>query len=161
MDLRMPEIDGLEATRRIRDKEGGAEVKIAALTASASEGDRDQVMAGGFDDFVRKPFHNSQVFNCMSRHLGVRYGKTSNRPKPNSQVAVTAEALASLPANLHEELRSAVIALDVKQVKEVVRKIGAHDAALSAALSHMADGFAYTAILNALDGDQAAPASPA
>ena len=51
-------------------------------------------------------------------------------------------------------------ALDVKHVKEVVGKIAAHDAALSATLSHMADGFSYTAILDALDGDQAAPASP-
>jgi CheY-like chemotaxis protein len=53
MDLRMPVMDGKEAARRIRALDGGREVKIVAVTASAFVSERDEVMAG-VDDFVRK-----------------------------------------------------------------------------------------------------------
>ena len=55
MDVRMPVMDGLEATRRIRAIEGGRDVKIVALTASVFKEERDNVLAAGMDDFIRKP----------------------------------------------------------------------------------------------------------
>ena len=56
-------MDGLEAARRIRALEGGREVKIAAITASVFREERDQVMAAGMDDFVRKPFREEEIFD--------------------------------------------------------------------------------------------------
>jgi len=73
MDLRMPEISGTEAARRIREMEGGREVKIAGLTAAAFASEEDEVLAAGMDDFVRKPYHADKIFDCMARQLGVRY----------------------------------------------------------------------------------------
>ncbi len=73
MDVRMPEMGGMEATRRIRELDGGGEVKIAAMTASAFQSERNVVMAAGMDDFIGKPFRPKEVFECMARHLGVRY----------------------------------------------------------------------------------------
>ena len=55
MDWRMPVMDGLEATRRIRALDGGREVKIVALSASVFKEEREQVLAAGVDDFVPKP----------------------------------------------------------------------------------------------------------
>jgi signal transduction histidine kinase/CheY-like chemotaxis protein len=82
IDLGLPRVSGIETTRLIRQLDGGAEVKIAALTAAAYAAERDGVMRAGFDDFALKPFHQADLFSCMARHLGIRYSsqeKTSHQ----------------------------------------------------------------------------------
>ncbi|MFH0976296.1 MAG: ATP-binding protein [Spirochaetota bacterium] len=73
MDVRMPVMDGLEATQRIRKSEGGNEVKIIALSASVFQEERNRVLSAGMDDFVRKPYRAEEIFDCMTRNLGVNY----------------------------------------------------------------------------------------
>jgi CheY-like chemotaxis protein len=76
MDLRLPQLSGSEATRRIRQLDGGAEIKIAAITAAAYASERAEVMRAGFDDCTFKPFREAEIFFCMGRHLGVRYSSS-------------------------------------------------------------------------------------
>ncbi len=59
MDIRMPVMDGLEATHRIKSTDAGLHTKIIAITAQALEEDRMQIMRAGCDDFIRKPYRNS------------------------------------------------------------------------------------------------------
>ncbi len=71
MDVMMPEMDGFEATRRIREKEkaSGAHLPIIALTAHAMRGDREQCLAAGMDGYVSKPINMEELFSVIENLL--------------------------------------------------------------------------------------------
>jgi signal transduction histidine kinase/ActR/RegA family two-component response regulator len=76
MDLGLPRVSGTEATLRIRQLDGGAEIKIAAITAFGDASERIGEMSAGFDDCTFKPFRQTEIFSCMARHLNVRYSSS-------------------------------------------------------------------------------------
>ncbi|HMS02927.1 MAG TPA: response regulator, partial [Gemmatimonadaceae bacterium] len=69
MDWQMPELDGLEATRRVRQAEVGSDrrVPILALTANALVGDRERCLDAGMDDFLSKPFQLQDLDDLLER----------------------------------------------------------------------------------------------
>ena len=68
MDCQMPAMDGFEATRAIRDAEGGdAHIPIVAATANALDGDRERCLAAGMDDYVSKPITKSEIGGVLDR----------------------------------------------------------------------------------------------
>jgi PAS domain S-box-containing protein len=84
MDIQMPEMDGTEATRRIRDGEVGEAARrlpVVALTAYSMKGDRERFLSAGLDDYVSKPVDVDELFMVMRRVLerpGV--AEETNRP---------------------------------------------------------------------------------
>jgi signal transduction histidine kinase/CheY-like chemotaxis protein len=73
MDWRMPVMDGLEATRRIRALEGGRDVKIVVISGSALKEEREEVLAAGVDDFIAKPIEFDRIYDCLTHQLGVQF----------------------------------------------------------------------------------------
>ena len=73
MDIRMPVMNGYEATQRIKATTQGQATAIIALTASVLEEEKAEALSAGCDDFVRKPFREEEIFEIMKKHLGVRY----------------------------------------------------------------------------------------
>jgi signal transduction histidine kinase/CheY-like chemotaxis protein len=76
MDLGLPQLSGTETTRRIRQLDGGAEIKIAAITAFGDASERIGEMSADFDDCTFKPFRQAEIFSCMARHLNVRFSSS-------------------------------------------------------------------------------------
>lgn len=73
MDIRMPVMDGLEATRRIRDFETNKKYTIIAVTASAFEHRRAEFISQGCDDFVAKPYRKFQLLQKIAEHYKIEY----------------------------------------------------------------------------------------
>jgi two-component system cell cycle response regulator DivK len=67
MDIRMPEIDGYECTRIIKEKDPG--IPVIAQTAYAMSGERDQSMEAGCDDYISKPIQVKSLIETIGRHL--------------------------------------------------------------------------------------------
>jgi CheY-like chemotaxis protein len=71
MDVQMPEMGGLEATRSIREREriAGGHIPIVAMTANAMKGDRERCLESGMDDYVSKPVLPEEMFRVMESQL--------------------------------------------------------------------------------------------
>jgi light-regulated signal transduction histidine kinase (bacteriophytochrome)/DNA-binding response OmpR family regulator len=92
MDMRMPVMDGIEATRRIRDPQSQVlnhDIPIIALTANAMQSDRDSCLAAGMNDFVSKPMMKTELRSALTRWLGTGDAaiRTADRQAASSTTA--------------------------------------------------------------------------
>lgn len=152
MDMRMPVMDGHEATRQIRASTHGQATVIVALTASAFEEDRRLILSHGCDDFVRKPFRESEIFDKLEKHLGVRfvYEDRSQPPPPqptDSQRMLTLRALAGLPRPWVRRLEDAAAQADPELVLGLIEEIRPEHKSLADGLEALAGGFRFDIIL--------------
>ncbi|MDD2761741.1 MAG: response regulator [Methylomonas sp.] len=95
MDIRMPVMDGYEATRRIRALPGGDTVKIVALTASVYQERLGNIMQAGCDDIVNKPFDEDRLFQVMGTLLNLKYRYSENHVSERSGGALDLTSLGS------------------------------------------------------------------
>ena len=73
MDVRMPEMDGLEATRIIRQRWPDNGLKVIAITAFALEGDREKCIEAGMDDYISKPIKMEELAEVLRRYQAQKY----------------------------------------------------------------------------------------
>ncbi len=159
MDFRMPVMDGHEAIRRIRAMEGGKEVKIIAVTASAMDENRHNLLEIGADDFIGKPFQEAELFRKIHGHLGVEFQYAENRiaASPEEMTDLTSESLASLPRNLIQLMRDAVISADVDQLLSSIDEVEAFAPDIAREMRLLADHFEYQGLLNLFGASESRP----
>jgi CheY-like chemotaxis protein len=88
MDVRMPEMDGLEATRRIRERVGENQPVIIAVTANALEGDRQMCLDAGMDDYLSKPVKIEVLHKTVDSWGAKRLGGAVERQGDNGRIAL-------------------------------------------------------------------------
>lgn len=124
LDMRMPVMDGYQAARQIRELPGGAAVKIVALTASAFEEQRAEVLQSGCDELLVKPFRTERVLQAIAEHLGATYLFRTAPSIPLADIApLTAGDLARLPSDTFRALYEAMLSLDMDRLEAMDREI--------------------------------------
>ena len=158
MDIRMPVMDGLEATQRIKAAEAFRSTTIVAITASAWEEEREKFLRAGCDDIVRKPYREQDIFQVMAKHLGLEYiyepieDGYAGRPAKTSP-----EQLKALPHSLLNELHAAALRLDTAHILEAIEEVAVKDAPLGAALRGLAENMEYERLLILLESKDVTP----
>ncbi|MEG5031835.1 AAA family ATPase [Microcoleus sp. AT3-D2] len=170
MDMRMPLMDGYEATKQI--KEGNhrgiaptenedfvgvvppclPQTAIVAITASSFEEEKAVVLSTGCDDFIRKPFREANIFDILHKHIGVQFVFEELNAAPsfteNEVNVLTKSAFSELPPELLANLQQAISNLDLEQMHTVISQIREINQPLARAIAACIKNFQYEQLLN-------------
>jgi signal transduction histidine kinase/FixJ family two-component response regulator len=151
MDMRMPMMNGYEATQKIKAHLQGQATVIIALTASTLEEEKAVVLSAGCDDFVRKPFREEVIFAKMAQYLGVQYlyeQYDSQEVTPENLAELTSEALAMMPDGWLEELAEAASMIDEGLIGELLARIPPEQQILAQAIQLEVANFDFEHLMN-------------
>jgi signal transduction histidine kinase/ActR/RegA family two-component response regulator len=155
MDMRMPVMDGYAATQQIKATPHGQSTVIIALTASVLEEEQVVIRAAGCDDFLRKPFKESVIFDAIARHLGVRYRYAEDLPPGvHPQTAPDpswCDRLVTLPPDWLQDFYQAVLEADGHTALTLLEQLPPDASAIAQPLTAMVNQFQFESILVLLD----------
>ncbi|MCT7952520.1 PAS domain S-box protein [Ancylothrix sp. C2] len=160
MDMRMPIMDGYQATKQIKADPKGKETVIIALTASAFEEDRKMVLEAGCDDFIRKPFQQDVLLEKISQHLKVSYIYEES-PPPNSDShtppkTITPEDikhyLSQMPVEWIEQVYRASCQGSDDIIFELLAEVTPELSDLKNTFADLADNFQFEKIMQLITG---------
>ena len=125
MDMRMPVMDGYEATKHIKTHLKGQATAVIALTASILEEEQAVILSAGCEDFVRKPFREAVIFDKVAQYLGVSYiYEESSSPLQEVKTSASLqESLATMPAEWLSKLYQAADLIDNEQIFQLLEQI--------------------------------------
>ncbi len=141
MDMRMPVMDGYEATQHIKGIIKGNATAIVALTASFLEEEKAIVLSAGCDDFIRKPFQESVIFDVISKHLGVEYVYDEEDNTEQKLLNLTPDDLKVMPQEWLERLYHGSRVLDDDLILELIEEIPESNFLLADKLTGLVDTF--------------------
>ncbi|HEY9887193.1 MAG TPA: ATP-binding protein, partial [Candidatus Obscuribacterales bacterium] len=159
MDIRMPIMDGYQATRQIKAQIRGQATAIIALTASVFESERAFVLDGGYDDFIRKPFQQALIVEKLTQHLGVQFiYEDLAAPEPPTSHAATAaatvatdDALRQMPPPWQDAFYRAATQADQATLLDLLTAIPEGAQPLRQTLYTWIVNFHFDNIINAMD----------
>jgi signal transduction histidine kinase/ActR/RegA family two-component response regulator len=149
MDMRMPVMDGYEATRRIKATEAGRDTPVIAVTASAFKDAKEEILATGVSAYLRKPFQPEELYEALRECLGLHYvyaeEPVRDAPRPG-RVVLTPESLAALPRDKVAAMGRAVEQGDMGRLRELIDGVETLDPAAAAGLRALAEAYDYEAL---------------
>ncbi len=152
MDMRMPGMDGREATKKIKSMKKGSKTPIIAVTASVFEENLDEILSVGVDHIIRKPYEANQLLETIKSYLDVDYRYEDEEdtlkltPDKFKAKIINPEDLKKLPDELADLLLEATIGLHVNQLDDLLNQVKEVDQQLAEDLRILADNFEYEMI---------------
>jgi two-component system sensor histidine kinase/response regulator len=146
MDWRMPKLDGLALTRRVRLRTDIAQPRIVVVTASAFEEERQEALASGADDFMRKPIEQEALFAILAAQLGLHFHSVAGDESATAWATrqpLTADDLAPLRLDLIAELKHAVADMHTVRIGLAMVVIGHEQPTLGARMRAMIERAQY------------------
>ncbi|MDG2989462.1 MASE1 domain-containing protein [Candidatus Synechococcus calcipolaris G9] len=154
MDMRMPVMDGYEATKFIKSTTKGMATAVIALTASVLEEERAVILSAGCDDFLRKPFAEHTIFDALTKHLGVTYiyeDSSTPAPQMEAQTLESSEQLAGLPQDWLNSFFEAALEANGQAATDLVDAIPPSHQHLQASLKTLTRQFQFETLVNLVE----------
>ncbi|WP_413173929.1 ATP-binding protein [Anabaena azotica] len=154
MDMRMPVMDGYEATKHIKSTTKGNATAIIALTASVLEEEKAIVLSAGCDDFLRKPFAEHTIFEALSKHLGVKYIYADMKPSEsihNLENILTLENLTVMTKEWIVRLYESSLEANVNLIMELIQEIPDTEIRLIQSLSKLVNQSEFEQIADLIE----------
>lgn len=159
MDIRMPKLDGYEATKQIRAMEQDQASIIIALAAQASHSDRTLALAAGCNDYISKPFWEETVFLKMAEYLGLEYLYAESDslldalPNANSHPGEDRSRCLDLtgvyfPPRWLQELEDAALCGNDRMITELTKQLPSELTQIADHLTELANQFQFEQILD-------------
>lgn len=152
MDMRMPVIDGYEATKQIKSQPQGEKTIIIALTASAFEEERVVILAAGCDDFMRKPFYETELLEKIGQYLNVNYlyeeqiESLTTTQLPLAEL--TPENLTVMSLEWRSQLYAAAAKVDNQEILQLLAEIPDEYESLAKGLENLVEQFRCDKIID-------------
>lgn len=129
MDISMPEMDGIEATRRIRGGHRNTSTPIIALTAYSLRGDKERFLASGMTDFLAKPVEKDDLLACIARNVeaGVSEPDVDGASVQSETLSAAREILDTMPEELKEKLLQQFVDDTLKRCQAAFDAVEAQD----------------------------------
>ena len=152
MDFRMPRMDGVAATRRIRSMPKGAKVPIVFVTADALQGSEQEAFDAGATAFLRKPVQEADLLQALQELTGVVYiYSLSMAPPARAPASLTPQSVTQLPDELRQQMLAAVTAGDVEALNAAIDDAEEHDGGVAERLRALARRFDYMSLNQLLE----------
>lgn len=150
MDIRMPVMDGYEATCLIRQLPGGDAIRIVALTASVFKEQEQSILDCGCNAVLHKPFRQHDLFRTLEQQLAVRFRYADTSPAKGKNQIQTPDAgqLAAVPETIRHRLLQAAIELDKPTILQIAADLAADHPGLSGWLEQQVQQYDFEAIGN-------------
>ena len=160
MDMRMPVMDGYEATRRIKASASGAHTPVVAVTASALEDDRQAILDCGVDAYMSKPVEPTRLFGKLQQLLQLNYASPAGQPEGHHTTTLSPERIqASVHAGLRQRMCQALEQGDMVQLNGHLAQLLTQEPTVAEALLKLANDFEYDVLqqLLACPGNESKP----
>ena len=150
MDVKMPNMDGVEATRRIRETEQGKDVPIIIWSASVFKDERAGVLRTGANEFIAKPVREDEIWSAIERHLGPIFAYRQKSHARAESLLPSREQILALGPDMVGAVREAVELGYVGRVRGILASAGDQHRQTTAALSQLAERLELDALLKLL-----------
>ena len=154
MDMRMPVMDGYEATKYIKAQVKGSATAVVVLTASVLEEEKVIVLSAGCDDFIRKPFKENMIFEALTKHLGVTYIYEQNQEQDHSSLEtakLSTKNFEIMPQQWLRQLSEAALEANTEEVITLIGEISSTEIFLTQSLTKLVRKFEFEQILDLIN----------